>query len=156
MAGTQNRSRPPGVIVTLYYEHVGRALDWLVGAFGFRERFRYGPEGAPQGAQLQAGDGAIMLSIARTGQSPNWEDSGKLGPPRPGEANVVVGIHVDDVDAVFARAKAFGAQILHEPQSYPFGERQFTAVDHAGYRWSFSQSVDDVTPESWGAQVPLP
>jgi uncharacterized glyoxalase superfamily protein PhnB len=152
---TVNRSRPSGIIPTLYYDDVGKALEWLVRAFGFTERFRYGPGGAPQGAQLVAGDGAIMISVARTGQSSDWDDSGKLRPPRDGEVNIIVSVHVEDADAVHDRARAFGARILHEPQTYPFGERQFTAEDFAGHRWAFSQSVEDVAPESWGAQVPL-
>lgn len=149
-----NRSRPPGVIPTLYYDDVGQAIDWLVGAFGFTERFRYGPEGNPQGAQLDAGDGAVMLSVARTGQSPHWNDDSRLRPPRKDEVNAIMGIHVDDVDAVHQRARDFGAKIFHPPETHAFGERQFTAEDPAGYRWSFSQSVEDVSPESWGAQVP--
>jgi uncharacterized glyoxalase superfamily protein PhnB len=151
---TVNRSRPPGIIPTLYYDDVGKAIEWLVGAFGFNERFRYGPAGNPQGAQLDAGDGAVMLSVARTGQSPDWKDDSQLRPPRKDEVNAIMGIHVDDVDAVHAGAKAFGAKIVHAPETYAFGERQFTAEDPAGYRWAFSQSVKDVTPESWGAQVP--
>lgn len=39
------------------------------------------------------------------------------------------------------------------PASHPFGERQYAAEDPAGYRWTFTQSVEDVPPESWGAQV---
>jgi hypothetical protein len=36
-----NRSAPPGpVIPTLICEDVGKAIDWLCGAFGFTERLR--------------------------------------------------------------------------------------------------------------------
>jgi len=35
----------------------------------------------------------------------------------------------------------------------PWGERQYTAEDHAGHWWSFLQHVADVTPEEWGAQA---
>ncbi|MBI5288191.1 MAG: VOC family protein [Chloroflexi bacterium] len=149
-----NRSRPSGIIPTLYYEDVGAAIDWLFRVFGFIERFRYGPPDRPEGAQLSAGGGAIMLSIARKGQSPAWEDSGELRPPRAGEVNVIISVQVEDIDQVFEQARHFGARIIHGPETYSFGERQFTAEDFAGYRWSFSQSVDDVAPEDWGAAVP--
>jgi hypothetical protein len=33
----------------------------------------------------------------------------------------------------------------------PFGERQYTARDHAGHYWTFAQHVADVAPEEWGA-----
>lgn len=147
----QNRSRPPGIIPTLYYEDVGAAIDWLCQAFGFVERFRYGPEGRPEGAQLVAGDGAVMLSAARAGQGPAWDDGAQLRPPRDGEVNAVMSVHIEDIDQHFAHAESFGAKILHPPETYAFGERQYTAEDPAGYRWAFSQSVADVLPEEWGA-----
>ena len=148
-----NRSRPPGIVPTLYYAKVGETIDWLCGAFGFAERFRYGPEGNVGGAQLVAGDGTVMLSKARVGQGPKWGDGAQLGPPRSGEVSVILSVHVEDIDAHFERAKQFGVRILHEPETHPFGERQYTAEDLAGYRWAFSQSVADVAPEDWGAST---
>jgi uncharacterized glyoxalase superfamily protein PhnB len=150
-----NRSRPLGTIVPrLFYEDVARAIDWLCGAFGFTERLRYGPEGDPRGAELQYGDGAVTLSKARTGQSPDWADRTNFRQPRPGEITVTVSVHVEDVDAHFERARKFGAVIVHEPETYQFGERQYSAADYAGHRWGFSQSVADVDPLEWGAQLP--
>ena len=146
-----NRSRPRGIIPTLYYEDVAKAIDWLCGAFGCAERFRYGPQDHVAGAQLTAGDGVVMLSVARVGQSPRWEDKAEFGPPRDREVTVVLSVHVEDVDQHFERAQQFGARIVHEPETYNFGERQYTAEDVAGYRWSFSQSISDVAPEEWGA-----
>ena len=147
-----NRSRPPGTVVpSLFYENVEEAIDWLCGAFGFRERFRYGREGRVEGAQLAVGEGAIMLSVARVGQGPGWADDAEFRPPRAGEVSVVLGVHVEDVDQHFEHARRFGARIVHAPETYPFGERQYTAEDLAGYRWAFSQSVADVAPEEWGA-----
>ena len=43
-----------------------------------------------------------------------------------------------------------GAQILDPPTDYPYGERQYTAVDLGGHTWTFSQSIVDVAPEDWG------
>jgi uncharacterized glyoxalase superfamily protein PhnB len=150
----RNRSRPQGTIPTLYYDDVGAAIDFLCGAFGFAERFRYGPAGAPEGAQLIAGDGIVMLSKSRIGQGPKWDDDADLGPPRTGEVAIILSVHVEDIDAHFERAKQFGARILREPETHPFGERQYTAEDLGGHRWAFSQSVSDVAPEDWGAIAP--
>jgi uncharacterized glyoxalase superfamily protein PhnB len=58
------------------------------------------------------------------------------------------------VDGHFERAKQYGAKILHPPVDQPFGERQYTAEDHAGHRWTFSQHVKDVAPSDWGAIEP--
>jgi uncharacterized glyoxalase superfamily protein PhnB len=57
---------------------------------------------------------------------------------------------VEDADAHCIRAKAHGARITKETQTYPYGERQYNAEDFAGYSWTFSQSVADVPPEVWG------
>ena len=147
-----NRSRPPGTLVpSLYYQDLEKAIDWLCGAFGFTERFRYGSDEQVAGGQLAAGDGTVMLSVARVGQSPEWGDSAEFRPPHDGDVSVALSVHVEDVDQHFERAKQFGARIVHEPETYPFGERQYTAEDLAGHRWAFSQSVADVAPEEWGA-----
>ncbi len=149
-----NRSRPPGPVVpTLVYADVGKAIDWLCRCFGFTERFRYGTDKAPAGAFLNVGDGgSVALTIARTGQSPTWNDDEQLRPPGPGEVTHSIGVHVEDVDAHFAHAKRSGVRLLSEPTSYPFGERQYTAVDLEGHRWTFSQSVADVAVSEWGGR----
>ena len=59
-------------------------------------------------------------------------------------------VRVDDVDAHHDRAAAAGAQIALPPTDYPYGERQYTAEDPGGHRWTFSQSVADVDPADWG------
>ena len=62
-------------------------------------------------------------------------------------------VRVEDVDAHCARARAAGATILSEPTSYPYGERQYTAEDRDGHRWTFSQTVADIDPASWGGTL---
>ena len=37
--------------------------------------------------------------------------------------------------------------------TYPFGERQYSAQDPFGHRWTFSQSVADVDPRDWGGSL---
>jgi uncharacterized glyoxalase superfamily protein PhnB len=135
-----NRSAPRATVVpVLLYPNVEKAIDWLSGAFGFVERLRApGPDGVISHAQLNVADGAIMIG-------------GPFQPPRQDRVPRYVLIHVDDVDAHYERAKRFGAEILQAPQDMPFGERQYMAVDLAGHAWSFSQSIADVAPETWGA-----
>jgi uncharacterized glyoxalase superfamily protein PhnB len=61
-----NRSAPRATVVPiLVYEDVGKAIDWLCDAFGFRERLRAGPPGGSVAhAQLEVADGAVIL-VAR-------------------------------------------------------------------------------------------
>ena len=111
-----NRSAPRATIVpVLIYEDVGKAVEWLCGAFGFSERLRAaGSDGKVTHAQLAVAEGAIMMGAGRGG----------LRPPRPNEVNQYVHVHVDDVDKHFEQAKQFGARILSGPVNQPFGERQ--------------------------------
>jgi uncharacterized glyoxalase superfamily protein PhnB len=59
-------------------------------------------------------------------------------------------IRVEDADAHCKRAREQGARITQEPTTLPFGERQYNAEDLAGHSWTFSQSVADIHPETWG------
>jgi uncharacterized glyoxalase superfamily protein PhnB len=61
-----------------------------------------------------------------------------------------VTVRVEDADAHCSRARSHGARITQDPATQPYGERQYNAVDYAGYSWTFSQSVADVRPEDWG------
>ena len=139
-----NRSAPPGPIVpVLTYRDVQYAISWLTNAFGFRERLRTPPEpdGTIHHAQMAVGDGAIIL----TGQ----------GVEEPEKAGQRVLVRVENVNAHFEHAKAFGARILRAPIDCAFGEKQYTAQDLAGNEWTFSQSIEDVEPEAWGARRPV-
>ena len=73
-------------------------------------------------------------------------------------AQLIVGdgalmVAVEGVDEHFERAKRAGARIVEAPHDTPFGERQYTAEDPEGHRWTFSQHVADVPPERWGATL---
>jgi uncharacterized glyoxalase superfamily protein PhnB len=59
-------------------------------------------------------------------------------------------VRVDDADRHHAQAARYGARILNPPTDYPYGERQYTAEDPGGHCWTFSQSIADVDPPSWG------
>ncbi len=139
-----NRSAPAATVVpVLIYDDVAEAIEWLCGAFGFAERLRApGRDGRIFHAQLTVGDAAIMLG----------QRGGPFASPRSG-VNQYVHVTVADVDAHCERANARGAKIVQSPEDMPFGERQYTAEDHAGHWWTFSQHVADVAPEEWGAQV---
>ena len=143
-----NRSAPGVTVVpVLVYEDVARAIEWLGKAFGFKERLRAAaPDGIVSHAQLIVGDGAIM--IGRPG--------GEFRAPRPAEVSQYVLVHVDDVDRHCQDAEQSGARVLKAPANMPFGERQYTAQDPWGHRWTFSQSVADVLPAAWGARTALP
>ena len=143
-----NRSAPSATVVPiLVYEDVAKAIDWLCHTFGFMERLRAAfPDGSVTHAQLAISEGAIMLG----------RQGGEFRPPRPNEVSQYVTVHVENVDEHYEHARERGARILKPPADMPFGERQYTVDDPWGHRWTFSQSVADVAPESWGAREPGP
>lgn len=135
----QNRSVPPGAVIPfLYYENVPRAIEWLNGAFGFTERLRTppDPDGSIHLAQLNVGEGSVMLRTAEGERDPSS-----------------ILVRIADIDAHCQRAKAYGARIVGEPKTAEFGERQYSAEDLAGNRWTFSQTVADIAPQDWGAII---
>lgn len=140
-----NRSAPTATVVPiLVYDDVAAALDFLTRAFGFTERLRAEYGGSINHAQMDVGECSIII--------------GKQGGPfrAPHDSSTVsqyATVHVENVDAHFARAKAAGAAILKAPQDMPFGVRQYTATDIGGHWWTFSQNIRDVAPEEWGAKL---
>jgi uncharacterized glyoxalase superfamily protein PhnB len=133
-----NRSMPSSTVIpVLYYPDVRRAVDWLRAAFGFTERLRIGES---HRAQLRVGDGDVIVADVRHDQVP----------PRPGEVTHSVVVRVIDANAHCERARNHGARILTGPTDWEYGERQFTAEDLAGHRWTFSETLADVAPEDWG------
>ena len=126
----ENRSVPPATVIpVLAYPDVREAVDWLCEAFGFRERLRI----ASHRAQLVLGDGAVIVT----------ERQGAAEP-------ALVHVRVEDADHHCEHAVAAGARLVSPPAEYPYGERQYTAEDPGGHRWTFSQSIEDVDPASWG------
>jgi len=115
----------------LGYPEIGPAIDWLCNAFGLTLRLRIGDHRA----QLNVGDGAVILSQRELSGQDNFQS---------------VLVRVDDVNLHLERARSHGAQVLSLPQDHMFGERQYNVEDLAGHRWTFSQSIADVDPETWG------
>jgi uncharacterized glyoxalase superfamily protein PhnB len=141
----ENRSIPSAsVIPVLIYPDVREAVAWLSAAFGFVERVQIG---ASHRSQLNVGEGgAVIIGDVRYDRVP----------PRPGETTHSVLVRVDDVRAHCARAREHGAEILLEPTDFEYGERQYTAADPAGHQWTFSETLEDIHPESWGGTLLVP
>jgi uncharacterized glyoxalase superfamily protein PhnB len=139
-----NRSIPQSTVIpVLIYPDVREAVRRLADAFGFAERVRIGED---HRSQLSIGDGAVIIGDVRDDRVP----------PRAGEATHSVMVRVDDVHAHCERARANGVTILMEPTDFEYGERQYTAQDHAGHRWTFSETLRDVAPEEWGGVLVEP
>ena len=128
------------VIPVLVYPDVREAVAWLEAAFGFEERLQIGES---HRSQLRFGDGGLIVGDVRH----------ERRPPRRGEETHSVVVRVDDANAHCERARAHGAVILMEPTDFEYGERQYTAADPAGHQWTFSETLEDVHPETWGGEL---
>jgi uncharacterized glyoxalase superfamily protein PhnB len=135
-----NRSMPPGAIIPeLVYPDLSAAVTWLCATFGFRERLRIGSHRS----QLLVGPAAAIVVVQATA-------SARASQP---EQNHSLMVRVDDVDGHYTRVAQSGARIINPPADFPYGERQYTAEDPSGRRWTFSQSIADVDPQAWGGKL---
>lgn len=139
-----NRSVPSSSIIpVLAYADVPEAVEWLCRAFGFRERLRIGAHRA----QLVLGGGAVIVTQLAGIES---DQGGTPAVVVPDALTHSILVRVDDADRHYEQSTNYGARILHAPTDYPYGERQYTAVDPGGHRWTFSETIADVDPASWG------
>jgi uncharacterized glyoxalase superfamily protein PhnB len=129
-----NRSMPEAsVIPVLAYPDVDEAASWLGEAFAFEVRLRIGSHRI----QLVHGNGAVVAAQGVLGDTSTHS----------------VLVRVEDADAHRERAAAAGATIVGPPADYEYGERQYTAEDLAGHRWTFSQTIADIDPADWGGEL---
>ena len=51
---------------------------------------------------------------------------------------------------ISSRRKVRARVIVMPPTNFEYGERQYTVEDLGGHRWTFSETLEDVAPETWG------
>jgi len=124
------------IIPVLEYSDVPAAVKWLEEAFGFEVRLRIGAHRA----QLQLEGGVIVVSES---SSPD---------AAPGGGHSVI-VRVEAIDAHLSRARRQGAKIVRDLENFPYGERQYTCLDPAGHRWTFSETIASVDPADWGGEL---
>jgi len=123
------------VVPTLRYRDAGAAIAWLCEVLGFeRHLIVPGDDGTVVHAQLTFGTGMIMLGSATDNEfgglvrQPDEVDGAETQSPY---------LIVPDADAVYARVKAHGGEIVIDIQDEDYGGRGFTCRDLEGYLWSF-------------------
>ncbi len=131
------------VVPMLTYADGPAAMDWLARAFGFTERTRWLDDaGRVAHGEMLAGDGLVMIAStnpayegptahrAHCSAADRWLDT-------PWVVDGVL-VHVDDIEAHFARAIAAGAPTLSEIEDGGPG-RLYRTEDLEGHRWMFLQ-----------------
>ena len=134
------------IVPSLRYRDAVAAIDWLVRIFGFHKQVVFpGPNNTVAHAQLTFGaTGMIMLGSVETAS-----DSGKLM-VHPDEIGLreTRGLYliVSDPDAVYARAKAAGAEMVLDLRDMEYGGRAFTCRDPEGHLWNLGSHDPWQTP----------
>ncbi|MEC5397588.1 VOC family protein [Uliginosibacterium sp. H1] len=117
------------------------AIDFYIQVFGARERFRLVEPGGRIGhAELDIGPSVLMLSD-------EYPEFSCLAPPSVGGVASSIHLHVDDADALAARAVAAGAVMLRPPTDEFYGERSCKIRDPFGHEWMIGHEIERVTPE---------
>ena len=118
-------------------------MDWLIAAFGFQQKERWVEEGRLTHGELTFDNGVIMIANPTPlYQSPKqvraaYEPAAKWS-ELPYVMNGVL-VHVQDIDAHFAKAVEAGAVILSPVESATPG-RIYKAEDPEGQRWFFLEA----------------
>ena len=129
-----------------------QAIAFYKDVFGATERFRLTePDGRIGHIELDLGNIVLMVS----------EEFPEYGIHAPdcttgtsGTAGMAMHLHVDNCDALAARAVAAGATLLREPADQFYGERSCLIRDPFGHEWMLGHEIEKVTPEEMPRRYP--
>ena len=125
----------------IHVKNAGEAIAFYSSVFGATEKFRLTePSGRIGHAELGFGAATLMLSD-------EFPEYGIRAPQSAAPAAVTLHLHVDNCDAVMARALQAGATLEAAAQDQFYGERSGSFRDPFGHRWNVGHSIEDVTPE---------
>ena len=134
----------PTITPALVYLNPRAAIDFLRDAFGFELDLLIEDEsGNLAHSQMVHGDGKIMVGN-------EWSDDHKSPKSIGLKCTQTVHLHLqEDIDAHCEKARKAGAAIIAECQTQFYGDRTYRAKDPEGHIWTFSQTVEVMTPEEW-------
>ncbi|MFT3800384.1 MAG: VOC family protein [Burkholderiaceae bacterium] len=117
------------------------AMDFYARAFGASELFRLTePDGRVGHAEMDFDGHTLMLSE-------EYPEMGVRSPEGLDATAVTLHLHVDDADALVARAVAAGGTLERAVEDHFYGERSGTVRDPFGHRWLIGHAIETVTPE---------
>jgi PhnB protein len=140
---TKSNATPAGyhtVTPYLVLENAAAAIDFYKKTFGAEETLRLEHDGRVGHAELRIGDSPVMLADAAP-------EMGHRGPKSFGGTPVSLMVYVADVDTVFNRAIAAGAESVRPVQDQFYGDRTGTLADPFGHIWSIGTRKEEVAPE---------
>lgn len=132
---------------SVFYRDAAAAIDWLCDAFGFTVRIKVEGEGGKvEHSELEYGGGLVMVAQEDAAAARAWKKLLRSPVSLDGRSTQALMFFVDDADAHCAHARAKGARIVEEPQTYDYGaeywaDRGYAALDPEGHLWWITQRV---------------
>ena len=154
MPHTHPKNCSSTVIPGLRYRNAHAAIAWLTRALGFTQQALYeGPDGTVLHAQLTFGNGMIMLGSAS--DQGNWSAL-MVQPDEIGTRSTsTTSLIVDDAAALYASAKAAGAEIVQELADMPYGGKAFGCRDPEGISGPSASTIHGPTQDNQVCPTPL-
>ena len=116
------------------------AIDFYKRVFGAKERLRMGAPGGKVGhAEITIGDSALMLAD-------EFPDMGFFAPKAGLGVPVNMHLYVKNVDNVFQKAIAAGAEVVRAIEDKFYGDRTGSLRDPFGHIWHLATHTEDLTP----------
>jgi uncharacterized glyoxalase superfamily protein PhnB len=129
------------VFTYLRVRDTAQAMRFYASAFGAEEIFRLTePSGRIGHAEMRLGPAVLMLSDP-------FPEFGLEAPSGDKDPGCLVHLHVDDADAMAARAVAAGATMLMPPTDQFYGERACRIRDPFGHTWLLGHEIEKLSPE---------
>ena len=148
MKAPRNNTIAPSIRV----RDMQKSLDFYTNKLGFQTIDKLTRrDGSIAHASIGFDSPLLMLSPVESIRTPRTKEelaNNKLG--------VGVEFYIDmngsrKIDDFFTKVKAKGIKVINEPKTEFWGDRIFTVGDPDGYALTFSEHINDVTPEAWTA-----
>ena len=110
-------------------------VDFLKRAFDSVAEVHTMPDGSILNAQVQVGDSMVLI-----GQAPKDRPAEQLMP-------AMLYMYVEDVDSVYRKAIAAGAESIIEPRDQFYGDRVGAVKDLAGNQWWIATHKEEMSSE---------
>jgi len=127
----------PTITVAMPCDDARRMIDWMVELFGFEVgELHEAPDGSVAHARLSWRTGNVFVSDRHPG-------------PWSGTGPVIVCLAADtaaDVDRLYAKARAAGAEVIQELEDTDYGDHGFGLRDPEGNLWAIGTHRPPVGP----------
>lgn len=131
------------VFVYLRVKDAPKAIAFYEQAFGAKEKFRLVEPGTNRVGHAELDFGGVATVMV----SEEYPEMGIVGPATLKGTSVSIHLHVDDCDALIAKAESAGAKVIRQPADHFYGERGGTVRDPFGHEWVIGHEIEKVDPK---------